>query len=238
MNNRRTILPERFVNQPAERGDNAMNRRRNRSGYGRDRLGGWGRRRFDGRGRRHNCTRRWRLCGGGLLSGLWSSTGNFIAMGMSTVSMLQWYRLGGGGLCSTGNFSSLPIPPVSAPTAPPVRGDAPPLSWLMDEAFRQNRTPIIQKLYPFIGSKRAHSLSLPDVVKVANLSEDEFVQLTDLHRAHNRELFPVSDNTGISSNGIPVVHVHGPEQFGPRSNPARPLVIRINAGIAKIKSFA
>ena len=50
MNNRRTILPERFVNQPAERGDNAMNRRRNWSRYGRNGLGGWGRRRFDGRG--------------------------------------------------------------------------------------------------------------------------------------------------------------------------------------------
>ena len=110
--------------------------------------------------------------------------------------------------------------------------------YLKSGGLRQNRTPIIKKLYPLIGSKRAHSLSLPDVVKVANLSEGEFVQLTDLHRAHNRELFPVSDNTGISSNGIPVVHVHGPEQFGPRSGPARPVVIRKNAGIAKIKYFA
>ena len=138
---------------------------------------------------------------------------------------------------STGNFSSLPIPPVSAPTAPPVRGDVSPLSWLMDEAFRQNRTPIIQKLYPLIGSKRAHALPIVDLIKVAGISEDEFTHLTDLHRAGNVLNFPVSDNTGISSNGIPVVHVHG-EQFGPRSNPARPLVIRTNAGTAKIKSFA
>ena len=130
-----------------------------------------------------------------------------------------------------------PIPPVSAPTAPPVRGDVSPLSWLMDEAFRQNRTSIIQKLYPLIGSKRAHALPIVDLIKVAGISEDEFTHLTDLHRAGNVLNFPVSDNTGISSNGIPVVHVHG-EQFGPRSNPARPLVIRTNAGTAKIKSFA
>ena len=131
----------------------------------------------------------------------------------------------------------MPIPPVSAPVAPPVRGNVSPLSWLMDEAFRQNRTPIIQKLYPLIGSKRAHALPLVDIVKVAGISEDEFVKLTDLHRAGNVMNFPVSDNTGISSNGIPVVHVHGPEQFGPRSNPARPLVIRTNAGTNKIKSM-
>jgi len=131
----------------------------------------------------------------------------------------------------------MPIPPVSASTAPPVRGNVSPLSWLMDEAFRQNRTPIIQKLYPLIGSQRAHALPLVDIVKVAGISEDEFVKLTDLHRAGNVMNFPVSDNKGISSNGIPVVHVHG-EQFGPRSNPARPLGIRTNAGTAKIKSFA
>mgnify|MGYP001061651085 CR=1 FL=1 len=131
----------------------------------------------------------------------------------------------------------MPIPPVSAPTAPPVRGDVSPLSWLMDEAFRQNRTSIIQKLYPLIGSKRAHALPIVDLIKVAGVSEDEFTHLTDLHRAGNMLNFPVSDNTGISSNGIPVVHVHG-EQFGPRSNPARPLVIRTNAGTNKIKSFA
>jgi len=132
----------------------------------------------------------------------------------------------------------MPIPPISAPVAPPVRGEISPLSWLMDEAFRQNRTAIIQKLYPLIGSKRAHALPLVDIVKVAGISEDEFVKLTDLHRAGNVMNFPVSDNTGISSNGIPVVHVHGPEQFGPRSHPARPLVIRTNAGTNKIKSFA
>ena len=108
----------------------------------------------------------------------------------------------------------------------------------MDKAFRQNRTAIIQKLYPLITSKRAYTFPLVDVVKVAGISEGEFVQLTDLHRAGNVMNFPVSDNTGISSNGIPVVHVHGPEQFGPRSNPARPLVIRTNAGTNKIKSFA
>ena len=44
------------------------------------------RRGFDGRSRRHNCTIRWRLCGGGLLSGL--CTGSFIAMAMSMVAML------------------------------------------------------------------------------------------------------------------------------------------------------
>ena len=73
-----------------------------------------------------------------------------------------------------------PIPPVSAPMAPPVHGDAPPLSWVMDEAFRQNRTVIIQKLYPLIASKRAHALPLVDLVKVAGISEAEFVQLTDV----------------------------------------------------------
>ena len=136
-----------------------------------------------------------------------------------------------GGASGGGGFEPappvMPIPPVTAPVAPPVRGNVSPLSWLMDEAFRQNRTPIIQKLYPLIGSKRAHTLPLVDIVKVAGISEDEFVQLTDLHRAGNVLNFPVSDNKGISSNGIPVVHVHG-EQFGPRSNPARPLVIRTN----------
>ena len=130
-----------------------------------------------------------------------------------------------------------PIPPVSAPTAPPVHGVVSQLSWLMDEAFRQNRTAIVQKLYPLITSKRAHSLSLVDLVKVAGLSEDEFVALTDLHRAGNVLNFPHGDRSGISSNGIKVNHVHD-EQFGPRSNPARPLVIRTNSGTAKIKSFA
>jgi len=133
---------------------------------------------------------------------------------------------------------SLPIPPVSAPTAPPVHGNVSNLSLLMNEAFRQNRPAIIQKLYPLFTSKKGHSLSLVEVVRVAGLSEEEFNHLTDLHRAGNVLNFPVSDNTGISSNGIPVVHVHGPEQFGPRSNPARPLVIRTNSGTARIKSFA
>ena len=130
-----------------------------------------------------------------------------------------------------------PIPPVSAPTAPPVHGVVSQLSWLMDEAFRQNRTAIVQKLYPLITSKRAHSLSLVDLVKVAGLSEDEFVALTDLHRAGNVLNFPHGDRSGISSNGIKVNHVHD-EQFGPRSGPARPVVIRTNSGTAKIKSFA
>lgn len=107
----------------------------------------------------------------------------------------------------------------------------------MDEAFRQNRTAIVQKLYPLITSKRAHSLSLVDLVKVAGLSEDEFVALTDLHRAGNVLNFPHGDRSGISSNGIKVNHVHD-EQFGPRSGPARPVVIRTNSGTAKIKSFA
>ena len=131
-----------------------------------------------------------------------------------------------------------PIPPVSAPIAPPVHGNVSSLSLLMNEAFRQNRPAIIQKLYPLITSEKAHSLSIAEVVRVAGLSEEEFNHLTDLHRAGNVLNFPVSDNTGISSNGIPVVHVHGPEQFGPRSNPARPLVIRTNSGTARIKSFA
>ena len=62
-----------------------MNRRRNRSRDGRDGQGtrDW-RRGFDGRGRRHNCTRRWRLCGGGLC------TGSFIAMSVAMVAILQW----------------------------------------------------------------------------------------------------------------------------------------------------
>jgi len=47
----------------------------------------------------------------------------------------------------------------------------------MDEAFRQNRTAIIQKLYPLITSKKAHLLSLVDVVKVAGISEEEFTVL-------------------------------------------------------------
>jgi len=128
----------------------------------------------------------------------------------------------------------MPIPPVNAPVAPPIRGNVSPLSLLMNEAFRQNRPAIIQKLYPLFTSKKAHSLLLAEVVRVAGLSEEEFNHLTDLHRAGNVLNFPVN-NTGISSNGIPVVHVHG-EQFGPRSNPARPLVIRTNAGTAKIKS--
>ena len=131
-----------------------------------------------------------------------------------------------------------PIPPVSAPIAPPVHGVVSPLSWLMNEAFRQNRTAIIQKLYPLIASKRAHTLPLVDLVKVAGLGEDEFVALADLHRAGNVLNFPVSDNRGISANDIKVNHVHGPEQFGPRSGPARPVVIKTNSGTAKIKSFA
>ena len=110
------------------------------------------------------------------------------------------------------------------------------LSWLMDEAFRQNRTPIIQKLYPLITSKKAHSLSLAEVVKVAGISEEEFTHLADLNRAGNVLNFPHGDRSGISANGIKVNHVHG-EQFGPRSGPARPVVVRTNAGIAKIQSF-
>ena len=131
----------------------------------------------------------------------------------------------------------MPIPPVSAPTAPPVHGVVSSLSWLMDEAFRQNRTAIIQKLYPLITSKKAHLLSLPEVVKVAGISEEEFTHLTDLNRAGNVLNFPHGDRSGISANGIKVNHVHGPEQFGPRSGPARPLVIRTNAGTTQKKSF-
>ena len=78
-----------------------------------------------------------------------------------------------------------PIPPVSAPIAPPVHGVVSPLSWLIDEAFRQNRTAIIQKLYPPIASKRAQTLPLVDLVKVAGLSGGEFAALADLHRAGN-----------------------------------------------------
>ena len=93
----------------------------------------------------------------------------------------------------------------------------------MDEAFRQNRTSIVQKLYPLITSKKARSLPLIELARVAGISADEFVAITDLHRAANLMHFLVSDNSGISANGIPVIHVHGPEQFGPRSNPARPV---------------
>ena len=131
----------------------------------------------------------------------------------------------------------MPIPPVSAPTAPPVHGDVSPLSWLMNEAFRQNCTAIIQKLYPPIASKRAHALLLVGLIKVAGISEEEFTHLTDLHRAGNVLNFPHGDRSGISANDIKVNHVHG-EQFGSRPFPARPVVIRTNAGIAKIKSFS
>ena len=80
LNDSWAVLPERLVHQQAETGYIAMNRRCDRSRDGRNRLGG--RRGFDGRSRRHNCTIRWRLCGGGLC------TGSFIAMGMSMVAML------------------------------------------------------------------------------------------------------------------------------------------------------
>jgi hypothetical protein len=99
----------------------------------------------------------------------------------------------------------------------------------MDEAFRQNRTSIVQKLYPLVASKRAHGLPLIHVVRIAGISEDEFVALTDLHRASNVMNFPVSDSSGISANDIPVNHVHGSEPSGPRSNPARPVIIRTNS---------
>ena len=125
-------------------------------------------------------------------------------------------------------------PPISAPIAPPVHGVSSPLSWLMDEAFRQHRrTAIVQKLYPLITLKRAHSLSLVDPIRVAGINEDEFLALTDLHRAASVMHFPQGNNSGISANGIKEVHVHGPEPFGPRSNPARPVVIRTHSGPAR-----
>ena len=36
-----------------------------------------------------------------------------------------------------------PTPPLSVPSAPHAEPTTPPLSWLLDEAFRQNRTAIV-----------------------------------------------------------------------------------------------
>ena len=74
--------------------------------------------------------------------------------------------------------------------------------------------------------------------RLVSVAEDEFVALTDLHRAGNVLNFPHGNHSGISANGTKANHPHGPKPFGPRSNPARLVVIKTNSGTAKTKSFA
>ena len=57
-------------------------------------------------------------------------------------------------------------------------------------------------------------MSLVELVRVAGINKDESAALTDLQKAANVMNFPVGDDSGISANGIKVVHVHGPEPFG------------------------
>lgn len=125
-----------------------------------------------------------------------------------------------------------PIPPLNVPVYPVASNDRrSPFSKLIDEAMRLNLSAVVKKLYVLVGNNRAHTFTLQQVVTATGLSDDEVQLLTSTPSNH---LFGQHDNTTISSNGIPVVHVHN-EKYQPFSGPPRPLIIKTNTGTSQIK---
>ena len=97
-----------------------------------------------------------------------------------------------------------------------------------------NMTEAVRKLYALMSDRKKHNYTSQQVISIASLSEQETLDLAN-SSAINTFVYPESDNTLISSNGVPVVHVHG-NQFKPRSAPARALIIRNNNGTVHIKN--
>ena len=125
-----------------------------------------------------------------------------------------------------------PVPPLNVPVYPVAPNDRrSPFSKLLDEAMRLNLSAAVKKLYVLVGNNKAHTFTLQQVVTATGLSDDEVQMLTSTPTNH---LFGQHDNTTISSNGIPVVHVHN-SRYQPFSGPPRPLMIRTNNGTTQIK---
>ena len=125
-----------------------------------------------------------------------------------------------------------PVPPLNVPVYPVASNDRrSPFSKLIDEAMRLNLSAVVKKLYVLVGNNRAHTFTLQQVVTATGLSDDEVQLLTSIPTNH---LFGQHDNTTISSNGIPVVHVHN-SKYQPFSGPPRPLMIKTNSGTSQIK---
>jgi len=125
-----------------------------------------------------------------------------------------------------------PVPPLNVPVYPVAPNDRrSPFSKLIDEAMRLNLSAVVKKLYVLVGNNRAHTFTLQQVVTATGLSDDEVQMLTSTPTNH---LFGQHDNTTISSNGIPVVHVHN-SKYQPFSGPPRPLMIKTNSGTSQIK---
>ena len=125
-----------------------------------------------------------------------------------------------------------PIPPLNVPVYPVAPNDTrSPFHKLLDEAMRLNSSSAVKKLYGLVGNNNAHTLSLQQVVTATGLSEEEVQMLTRIPENH---LYGSHDNTTVSSNGVPVVHVHN-STYQPFSGPPRPLMIKTNSGTAQIK---
>ena len=125
-----------------------------------------------------------------------------------------------------------PIPPLNVPVYPVAPNDPrSPFHKLLDEAMRLNSSTAVKKLYVLVGNNNAHTLTLQQVVTATGLSEEEVQMLTRIPANH---LYGPHDNTTISSNGVPVVHVHN-STYQPFSGPPRPLMIKTNSGTAQIK---
>ena len=125
-----------------------------------------------------------------------------------------------------------PIPPLNVPVYPVAPNDTrSPFHKLLDEAMRLNSSSAVKKLYGLVGNNNAHTLTLQQVVTATGLSEEEVQRLTRIPENH---LYGSHDNTTISSNGVPVVHVHN-STYQPFSGPPRPLMIKTNSGTAQIK---
>ena len=125
-----------------------------------------------------------------------------------------------------------PIPPLNVPVYPVAPNDTrSPFHKLLDEAMRLNSSSAVKKLYGLVGNNNAHTLTLQQVVTATGLSEEEVQMLTRIPENH---LYGSHDNTTVSSNGVPVVHVHN-STYQPFNGPPRPLMIKTNSGTAQIK---
>ena len=125
-----------------------------------------------------------------------------------------------------------PVPPLNVPVYPVAPNDPrSPFHKLLDEAMRLNSSSAVKKLCGLVGNNNAHTLTLQQVVTATGLSEEEVQMLTSISANH---LYGQHDNTTISSNGVPVVHVHN-STYQPFNGPPRPLMIKTNSGTAQIK---
>ena len=131
-----------------------------------------------------------------------------------------------------------PRPPASPPIpafgvgidAPILQGSA--FSRMLKRSMQIDANSITQKLILLANrlpalNKNYRTLADQEIVKLAGLSAEEAGLLAKI------ELAPIErNNTGISSNGVPVKHVHG-NAFMKR-NPQQPVLIRGNSGSSKV----